>query len=110
MVSGDRRHCFEFHGPQRGQNPPLSQLQKIVGGADDAPFRAHIFQAPQQELAEAARLLDLPEHRFGQLLAQPVGAVAAAAFYWKPLQRLSGLVKNAILCHDPRSRVEGGAP
>ena len=79
MVSGDRRPCFEGHGPQRGQSPPLSQLQQIVGGADHAPFRAARSRAPQQELAEAARLLDLPEHRFGQLLAQPVGAVVTAS-------------------------------
>ena len=69
MVSGNRRPCFEGHGPQRGQSPPLSQLQQIVGGTDNAPFRAHLLDAPQQELAEAAPLLDLPEHRFGQLLA-----------------------------------------
>ncbi len=33
------------HGPQRGQSQPLAQLQQIVRGADDAPFRLHIFEA-----------------------------------------------------------------
>ena len=46
MVSGNRRPCFEGHGPQRGQSPPLSQLQQIVCGADNAPFRLHLFEAP----------------------------------------------------------------
>ncbi len=46
MASGNRRPCFEGHGPQRGQSPPLSQLQQIVCGADNAPFRLHLFEAP----------------------------------------------------------------
>ena len=46
MVSGNRRPCFEGHGPQRGQSPLLSQLQQIVCGADNAPFRLHLFEAP----------------------------------------------------------------
>jgi hypothetical protein len=32
-----------------------------VGGADHGPFGAHFLDAPQQELAEAARLFDLSE-------------------------------------------------
>ena len=46
MVSGYGQPCFGGHGPERGQSPPLSQLQQIVGSADDAPFCTHIFQAP----------------------------------------------------------------
>jgi hypothetical protein len=46
VVSGNRRPCLEGHGRQRGQSPPLSQLQQIVGGADNAPFALHIFEAP----------------------------------------------------------------
>jgi hypothetical protein len=46
-----------------------------MGGADDRPFGAHLFYASHQELAEAATLLDLSEHRLGQLLTQPEGAV-----------------------------------
>ena len=69
MVSGSHGPCFEGHGQRSGQTPPLCQLQQVVGGADNAPFRLHLLEAPQQELAEPARLLDLPEHRFGQLLA-----------------------------------------
>jgi hypothetical protein len=37
------------------------QLQEVVGGADHGPFGAHFLDAPQQELAEAARLFDLSE-------------------------------------------------
>ena len=46
VVSGNRRPCLEGHGRQRGQSPPLSQLQQIMGGADNAPFALHIFEAP----------------------------------------------------------------
>jgi hypothetical protein len=51
-------HCGEF--------------EQIVDGADERPFALHRGQAAPQELAKAARLLDLPEHRFDHLLAQPV--------------------------------------
>ena len=47
-----------------------------MDGADDGPLGAHYFEASQQELAETAGLYDLSEHRLGQLLAQPVGALA----------------------------------
>jgi hypothetical protein len=61
--------CGGGHRQRCEQTPPAGQLQEIVDGADDGPFGAHFFQAAQQELAEAARLFDLPEHRLGQLLA-----------------------------------------
>jgi hypothetical protein len=65
--------------PQRcGRNPTVSELEKIMGGADKSPLGAHLFEAAQQELAESARLFDLSEHRLGQLLAQPVGAGVSA--------------------------------
>jgi hypothetical protein len=51
-----------------GQSPPLNELQNIVGEADQTPFGGGLLDATRQELAEAARLLDLTEHRFGQLL------------------------------------------
>ena len=49
-----------------------------MDGADDGPLGAHALDAAQQELTEAASLFDLPEHRLGQLLAQPIGAGVAA--------------------------------
>jgi hypothetical protein len=57
----------------QGRSPPLSELQDIVGEADEAPLGGGLLDAAQQELAEAARLLDLSEHRLGQLLAQAIG-------------------------------------
>jgi hypothetical protein len=62
-----------------GQNPTVGELEKVVGSADKSPLGAHLFEAAQQELAESARLFDLSEHWLGQLLAQPVRAVVAAA-------------------------------
>jgi hypothetical protein len=50
-----------------------------LGSADDGPLGTHLVDAAQQELAEAACLFDLPEHRLGQLLAQPVGARVPAS-------------------------------
>ena len=51
------------------RNPPLSELQEIVGEADEAPLGGDLHDAAQQKLTEAARLLDLSEHRLGQLLS-----------------------------------------
>jgi putative transposase len=42
----------------------------VGGGADHGPLGTHFLDAPQQELAEAACLFDLPEHRFHHLLSQ----------------------------------------
>jgi putative transposase len=44
-----------------------------VGGADHDPLGTHFLDAPQLELAEAACLFDLPEHRFQHLLSQSLG-------------------------------------
>jgi len=49
-----------------------------VGDIDNAPFCGDLLDAAQQELAEAARLLDLSEHRLRQLLPQAIGADVAA--------------------------------
>ena len=46
-----------------------SELQDVVGQADQAPFRGDLLHAAQKELTKAARLLDLSEHRLGQLLS-----------------------------------------
>src|SRR6266704_6694074 len=54
------------------------QLQEVVGGADDGPLCTHFLDAAQQELAEAACLFDLSEHRFHYLLSQSVGCFEAA--------------------------------
>src|SRR6266567_5523798 len=54
------------------------QLQKVVGGADHGPLGPHFLDAAQQELAEAAGLFDLSEHRFHHLLSQSVGRFEAA--------------------------------
>jgi hypothetical protein len=41
----------------------MGELQKIVDGADNRPLGAHLLEAAQQELAEAAGLFNLPKHR-----------------------------------------------
>jgi hypothetical protein len=56
----------------------MGELQKIVGGADNRPVGAHLLESAQQKLAEAAALFNLPEHRLGELLAQPVRAFVTA--------------------------------
>ena len=48
------------------------QLQEVVGGADHGPFGTYFLDAAQQELAEAACLFDLSEHRLHHLLSQSV--------------------------------------
>ena len=49
-----------------------------MGGADHGPLGAYHLETAQQELAEATGLFDLPEHRLGKLLAQPVGTFVTA--------------------------------
>src|SRR5271165_3617770 len=62
-----------------GRTPPLGELQHVVGEADEGPFVGDLVEPAHQELTEAAGLLDLPEHRLGQLLAQPIrGCVSAS--------------------------------
>ena len=39
------------------------KFQEIVGGADHGPLGTYFLDAAQQELAEAAWLFDLSEHR-----------------------------------------------
>jgi hypothetical protein len=51
-----------------------------VGGADDPPFGPHLLEAPHQELAEAARLFDLPKTGSGKLFMQSVGAAVTPGF------------------------------
>jgi hypothetical protein len=46
------------------------QLQEVVGDANHGPLGTHFLDAAQQELAEAACLFDLSEHRFHHLLSQ----------------------------------------
>ena len=54
------------------------EFEEVVDGAEQRPFALHRDEAAPQELGEAACLLDLPEHRFDHLLAQPVALVPAA--------------------------------
>src|SRR6266436_1899029 len=68
--------CYRASGS--GGRCEGEQLQEVVGGADHGPFGTHFLDAPQQELAEAACLFDLSEHRFHHLLSQSVGCFEAA--------------------------------
>ena len=58
----------------------LGELGEVVGDADQRPFRTHVLDAVQQELARAACLFDLPEHRFYNLLSEAVAAASAGSF------------------------------
>ena len=55
-----------------GRSCGVKQLQKVMGGADDQPFRANHFDAAQEKLAKAAGLLDLTEDRFNHSAAQTI--------------------------------------
>jgi len=50
-----------------------------VGGTDHRPLGTHFLDAAQQELAEAACLFDLPEHRFHDLLPEAVSAAPSGS-------------------------------
>ena len=47
-----------------------SKFQEVVNGAQQRPFALHRGKATPQELAEAARLFDLPKHRLDDLLTR----------------------------------------
>src|SRR5712692_1509368 len=46
------------------------ELENVVRRADQRPFTLYLLESPQQELAEATRLLDLYDHRFDDPLAR----------------------------------------
>ena len=53
--------------PGTGYRP--GRASRFVGEADEAPLVGDLLDAAQEKLTEAARLLDLSEHRLGQLLS-----------------------------------------
>src|SRR5260370_10284368 len=57
----------------------VSELEQIVDGADHRPLGFDLVEAAQEELAEAAGVFDLAEHRFDNLLSQAVAAAPAGA-------------------------------
>src|SRR5258705_4510983 len=77
------------------------QLQEVVGGADHGPFGTHFLDAPQQELAEAACLFDLSEHRFHHLLSQSVGCFEAAVVDLPAPPSLAGSSPAVSACRRP---------
>src|SRR5438105_3013702 len=48
------------------------QLQNVVGGAHERPFPLHFREPAEQELPEAAGLLDLAKHRLDDRFARCV--------------------------------------
>src|SRR5215207_11139337 len=55
------------------------QLGQVMGGADQRPLGLDPVEPAQEELAEAAGVLDLADHRLDGLLAQPVARAPAGA-------------------------------
>jgi hypothetical protein len=65
----------------------FGQLEQIVEGANHRPPASDLVELTHQELPETFGLLDLSEHGFDNLLAQPVAATpASAAAVWTPLR------------------------
>src|SRR5437870_12382989 len=52
------------------------QLQNVVGRTHQRPFPLYLLDPTQQELPEASRLLDLPNHRFNDRFAHRVDGPA----------------------------------
>ena len=48
------------------------KFEQVVSGADEPPLPLHLLHSPEQELAEAAGLFDLPEHRLHRPHSQGV--------------------------------------
>jgi len=62
---------------RRVRRPPdPEQLQQVVGEADEEPLGPDLDQAAEREATEVARVLDLPERRLRDRLAQGIDHVA----------------------------------
>src|SRR6266545_859445 len=48
------------------------ELENVVRRADQRPFTLHLVDSTQQELPEAASLLDLSDHRFHEPFARGI--------------------------------------
>ena len=57
----------------------FGQLKQVVDGTNHRPLASDLVKPTQQELPETPGVLDLPEHGFDNLFAQPVAAAAASA-------------------------------
>src|SRR5829696_8704484 len=66
------------------------ELCEVVGGADHRPFGRNGVDATQQELAEAAGLLDLSEHRFHDLLPHRCRLRHPARFNFRRIPWVNG--------------------
>ena len=91
------------------------QLEQVVPDTDELSLAVHLFLPPEQELAEASRLLDLPEHRLAQLLPQSVMNTTPSLYEWgekvlsllpsmmtlSPLTRAVQCCGNALTSHAP---------
>ena len=70
-----RKHIAIVGSTTHLRSSKSCKFEQIMGRADQHPFVFNLVQPAQQELSEAACLLDLPKHRFDRLLAQPIRAV-----------------------------------
>ena len=50
----------------------LGELEEVVGGADHCPLSSDLFEAAQQELAEASGVFDLTKDGLDDLFAQAI--------------------------------------
>ena len=70
------RRCRPGRAPRVGAATRLSakaiQLQDVVRRAHQRPFRLYLCQTSQQKGSEAARVFDLPDHRFDDRFAPSV--------------------------------------
>ena len=57
--------------------PGGEQLGQVVAGADERPLGLDLDEAAQEELAKAAGVLDLADHRLDRLLAQAIARAPA---------------------------------
>jgi hypothetical protein len=80
------------------------QLGQVVGGADERPFGLDLGEPAQQELAEAAGVLELAEHRLDRLLAQPVARATAGTL------ELGGHPGQLAVGLDPAAAARVGPP
>src|SRR5260370_11840529 len=64
-----------------GSSTEAIQLQNVVRRTYQRPFTLDLRQATQQELAEAACLLDLPNHRFDDRLSRGIDRRARLRLY-----------------------------
>jgi hypothetical protein len=84
----------------------FGQLKQVVDGTNHRPLASDLVKPTQQELPETPGLLDLSEHGFDNLFAQPVAAAPAGTRASSPCRPCA--ILSAVVANRPHASGCGG--